>query len=51
MSETKCLRVDTSTWKLLKIEAANQETKMEDLASGLLKKALTSKDEEEEEEE
>jgi len=40
--KTKSLRIDTSAWKLLKIEATNQEAKMEDLASGLLKEALTS---------
>lgn len=51
MDKTKCLRIDTPTWKLLKIEATNQEAKIEDLASGLLKDALTTKEREEEEEE
>lgn len=51
MNNTKCLRIDTPTWKLLKIEATNQEAKMEDVASGLLKDALKSEEREEDEEE
>jgi len=47
--KTKSLRIDTSAWKLLKIEATNQEAKMEDIASGLLKEALMSGGGEEEE--
>ena len=48
--KTKSLRIDTSAWRLLKIEATNQEAKMEDIASGLLKQALTSEEREKEEE-